>query len=179
MNHGDSCYGRGDFGLVTSRMLFFICCLSDVVIQMLSFICCLSIVVDCLLSFRQYLSYLQNIKMNCKHAFKSITVLQINSALCWKWDIQPPIKKLASSYVQVCYLTRKTCGYTILPCTQVLCLLIHCRGRRWATMASLLRVLRQEGRLVRWSGRLLCGLGRRLVLFIAFLRHFASAVVFF
>ena len=37
----------------------------------------------------------------------------------------------------------------------------------------------REGRLVRWSGRLLCGLGHRLVLFIAFLRHFASAVVFF
>ena len=33
--------------------------------------------------------------------------------------------------------------------------------------------------LVRRSGRLLCGLGRRLALFIAFLRHFASAVVFF
>ena len=25
MNHGDSCYGRGDFGLVTSRMLSCVC----------------------------------------------------------------------------------------------------------------------------------------------------------
>ena len=99
---------------VVFQMLSFRCCLSDVVIHLLSITCG-----RCLLSFRQYLSFLQNIKMNCKHAFKSITVLQINSALCWRWDIQPPIKKLASSYVQVCYLTRKTSGtqhFCVLRC---------------------------------------------------------------
>ena len=57
MNHGDSCYGRGDFGLVTSRMLFIVCSLSSIVSRLL-LLC-------------QHLSSCK-IKMNCKLAFKSI-----------------------------------------------------------------------------------------------------------
>ena len=62
MNHGDSCYGRGDFGLVTSRMLSIVCCLSSVVYLLLSTVYC------------YYVNTCHNckIKMNCKLAFKCI-----------------------------------------------------------------------------------------------------------
>ena len=114
------------------------------------------VVISYLLSYYCHLSLLKNKKMNSKLAFKRITLLQIKFALCWKWAIQLPLKKLACSYVQVCYLTRKSCEYTTLPCTQLLCLFLCCRGRRWAPRVSLCCGVLRVWRLAWWSCRLPC-----------------------
>ena len=62
MNHGDSCYGRGDFGLVTSRMLLLIV-ISSIIVSMLRLI------------------KLKN-KNELQTCFPMYYLLQINFALC-------------------------------------------------------------------------------------------------
>ena len=75
MNHGDSCYGHGDFGLVTSRMLFIVFCLSSIVSRLL-LLC-------------QYLLQLQN-KNELQTCFQMYYIIANENLLYAKVSPEPP-----------------------------------------------------------------------------------------
>ena len=77
---GDSCYGRGDFGLVTSRLLLSVVVISHHMVINYHLVINYHIVTSCPLVIHYHIvitCHNCKIKMNYKSAFKCITVLQI------------------------------------------------------------------------------------------------------